>query len=101
MNNKSKLSRRWLEDNPEAAYMARITGMTDPLRGFYSNMFSPIYGEYLGALGQEAMTGEVPSLGFGGFLGRYPFMSRFMGDTALSRTRAASRIAPRARHLNY
>ena len=98
---RNPLAGLWLEETPEALYQANITGFTDPMRRFYSGRFPSMYREYLGALAKEAGAGQMPKLTFGSFLGDYPFMQRFMGETALDRVRTASRLAPRARFLNY
>ena len=59
----------WLE-TPEsggttAAYMgtlANMMGMTPAMKNYWQNMYGNVYGQYLGALGQQAMSGQDPNL---------------------------------------
>lgn len=67
----------WLEDFPRAQYGALIPRGTPSFADYWKSQYGNVYGDYQTALGRQALAGQPPSLGFGQFLGTYPFAERY------------------------
>jgi len=67
----------WLADFPRALYGASIPGGTRSFTDYWRSQYGNVYGDYQTALGRQAMAGQPPSLGFGEFLGTFPFAERY------------------------
>ena len=65
--------RYWLEDFPGAAFQAAIPKGTPSFTDYWQRQLSKVSGEYQGALGKQALSGQPPSLRFEDFLSKYPF----------------------------
>ena len=59
----------WLEDFPGAAFQAAIPKGTPSFTAYWQRQLSKVSGEYQGALGKQALSGQPPSLTFGDYLG--------------------------------
>jgi len=95
-------AQQFLEATPQAAYMSFLPQLNRPMKRYFGGQFGDIYGEYMGALGQEAQTMDrLPKMQFMDFLDRYPFMQEFGGLAPQQRGFYPSRYAPRTRWLNY
>lgn len=93
---------RFLEATPQAAYMSFLPSLTRPMQRYFGRQFGDVYGQYMGALGQEAQrTGTLPQLPFMDFLGRYDFGQQYGGLSPQQRGFFPSRFAPRTRFLSY
>lgn len=69
----------WLEDFPSALYGASIPKGTPSFMDYWQRQMSKVTGEYAGALGKQAMSGQPPSMMFSEFLGNYPWTQRWQG----------------------
>ncbi len=67
----------WLEDFPRAQYGAMMPSGTPSFADYWRGQFGDVYGQYQTALGRQALAGQPPSLGFGEFLGTYPFEQQY------------------------
>lgn len=67
----------WLEDFPRAQYGASIPSGARSFEDYWRGQYGNVYGDYQTALGQQAMAGQPPSLGFGEFLGGFPFAEQY------------------------
>lgn len=67
----------WLQDFPRAQYGAMIPGGSQAFSDYWRGQYGNVYGDYQTALGRQALAGEPPSLGFGQFLGEYPFAEQY------------------------
>lgn len=67
----------WLEDFPRALYGASIPGGTKPFSDYWRGQYGNVYGDYQTELGKQALAGQPPNLGFGEFLGAYPFSQQY------------------------
>ncbi len=91
----------FLQDNPQAAFRSFLPGLSRPVRRQFGRQFGDVYGEYLGALGQESRkTGQLPELQFTDFLQDFPFLQRFYGQSPQQRGFFPSSIVPKTRTLN-
>lgn len=79
----------WLEDYPSALYSASIPKGTPSFQDYWQRQMSKVTGEYQGALGKQAMSGQPPSLMFSEFLGNYPWTQRWYN------------LSPSQRGINY
>ena len=70
-------------------------------RRFFSNQFSDVYNQFLGALGTQARAGQMPSMRFTDFLQQKPFSERFTSQPPAFRGVFQSSLAPRARKLFF
>lgn len=91
----------FLNDNPQAAYMGAMPSVNPSQRRFLSGQYGNIYGEYQGALGQQAQSMMLPSLTFDDFLKRYPWLQYMEGFAPRQRGVYQSQFAPPARFLNF
>ena len=67
----------WLQDFPRAEYGALIPGGTPSFTDYWRNQYGNVYGDWQTKLGQMVLGGQAPSLGFGDFLGNYPFAEQY------------------------
>ena len=67
----------WLEDFPEALYGAMIPKGTPSFMDYWQGQRGNVWQQYQTALGQQALGGQPPSLGFRSFLEDYPFLQRW------------------------
>ena len=68
-----------LNEEPKLAYYADLYGQPrspNQLK-FGQNAYQDIYNQYFGALGQQIMGGQDPTLKFQDFLSQSPFSQRF------------------------
>ncbi|MBT9158750.1 MAG: hypothetical protein DDT36_01769 [Firmicutes bacterium] len=88
----------WLEEFPQAAYEAfRPRTGPETFLDYWRGQGGRVRDDYMGALGQQALRGEPPSLSFVDFLGNYPFMQRWLGMSPERRGFSPGRYAPRMR----
>lgn len=91
---------KFLKGTPQAAYMSFLSQLNMPMRRYYGGQYGDVYGEYMGALGQEAQaTGGLPELQFMDFLKNYNFGQKYGGLAPQQRGMFPSRLAPRTRFL--
>lgn len=76
-NNNANPWSYWLEDFPRAQYGAMIPGGAPSFSDYWRGQYGNVYGQYQTALGRQAMAGQPPSLGFGEFLGDFPFAQQY------------------------
>lgn len=94
------IGQQFLQETPQAAFMSFLPQLNRPMRRYFGREFGDIYGEYQGALGQEAQaTGQLPQMQFMDFLSAYPFIQRYFGLSPYERGADFSRLAPRTRFL--
>lgn len=81
----------WLEDYPSALYQAMIPKNVSPtFMDYWRGQSGNVWSQYQGALAEQALAGEPPSLGFGDFLGKdWPFMKKWWN------------LSPQQRGVNY
>jgi hypothetical protein len=95
----------WLEEDKAGQRAAYFSfgpqfGQAPSQRRYYENSFDRIQNEYLGALGQQARSGEAPSLRFGDFLEDFPFTQRYLSQPPSQRGgNFSSRYTPRTRFI--
>ena len=95
-------AQQFLEATPQAAYMSFLPQLNRPMQRYFGRQFGDVYGQYMGALGQEVQErGELPQLKFMDFLKGYDFPQQFYGMAPQQRGFFPSRFAPRTRFLNY
>jgi len=84
----------YLEDYPSTLYQAMIPQGTPSFQDYWQRQMSKVMGQYEGALGKQAMAGQPPSLGFGDFLGNYPWTQQWQGLSPSQRGLNLGRLAP-------
>ena len=67
----------WLEDFPRAMYGASIPAGSRAFSDYWTGQYGNVAGDYQTALGQQAMAGQPPSLGFGDYLQNYGFQRQY------------------------
>lgn len=67
----------WLQDFPRAQYGAMLPQGTPSFQNYWRSQYGNVLGQYETALGKQALAGQPPSLGFGEFLGSYPFAQQY------------------------
>ena len=87
---------KWfLEETPEALYGAmRPRQGTSPFMDYWRGQEGRVWGDYMGALGQQAMAGEAPSMFYQDFLGQYPWMDYWRRMSPGQRGERPSMYAP-------
>ena len=89
------LGQAYLRGNPRAAFFASLKGLPPFMQSYFQNQYDPIYGEYLGGLG------ENPSQNFPSFLGGQNFQNRFYSTPQRQRGFYPSQYSPRTRFLSF
>ena len=84
----------WAEDFPSALYEAMIPQGTPSFQDYWQRQQSKIYGEYMGALGKQALSGQPPSMMFSEFLGNLPWTQRWYGLSPSQRGLNLGQLAP-------
>ena len=84
----------WLEDYPSALYGAMTPAGSPSFADYWQGQQSKVFGKYQTALGKQAIAGQPPSLGFGEFLGNYPWMQQWYGLSPSQRGLNLGRLAP-------
>jgi len=74
-------------------------GRSPRQRLFFQNQFANLHNEFLGRLGQQARSGQVPTQRFTNFLENIDFNQRFASTPPQLRGDFTSRFAPRTRFL--
>jgi len=92
-------AQQFLKETPRAAYMSFLPELTRPMQRHFGRNYQDIYGQYLGAIGQEAQMGQLPQLQFTDFLKNYGFEQQYGGLSPQQRGSYPSRLAPRTRFL--
>ena len=88
----------FLEDSPDILYQARR-----PMRGstnfvnYWRARQGDVWGDYMGALGRQALAGITPTMSRTQFLGSYPFAQRYNELSPFQRGTQTSRFRPRLR----
>jgi hypothetical protein len=44
---------------------------------YFKNQYGNVYGNYMGQLGQQALSGQAPTLNFEDYLSNFPFMQQW------------------------
>ena len=89
----------FLGDNPQAAFMSAIPRMFGQgQRRFLSDRYSDIYGDFQGALGEQARGGGLPTLNFTDYLRSMPWLNYYYGFSPQQRGEGQSRFAPQLRY---
>lgn len=93
----------WLGATPSAAYGGWLGSLqgTPALKRYYESMLNPMYGRYMGALGGQAMAGQVPTQTFPDWLQQYPAQQQYQNLPGWMRGYNPQQFSPRYRWLNY
>lgn len=69
----------FLEENPRASFFSRVNRFARPQQRHFSqsNAFTDIQNRFLGMLGSQARSGELPTLRFEDFLDDFNFDQEF------------------------
>ena len=67
----------WLEDLPSTLYQAMVPKGTPTFSDYWLRQQSRVMNEYERALGQQAMSGQPPSMMFSEFLKDYPWQQKW------------------------
>ena len=86
---------QYAQAHPRTPFFKSIGGLSPFLRRYFETQLNPIYGEYLGSLG------DSPFRDFGTFLRNYDFMNRFYGIAPRQRGVYQSTYAPPTRFLPH
>jgi hypothetical protein len=85
----------FLEDQPDILYGGHLANMGNQPKNFidyYRSKYGNIYSDYMGKLGQQALSGQAPTLSFSGYLENYNFMNDWRSLSPWSRgSRPSSR----------
>jgi len=84
----------YLEDYPETLYQASVPKGTPSFQDYWQKQMSKVMGEYQGALGKQAMSGQPPSLFFQDFLQNYPWTQNWFNLSPGQRGVNTGRMAP-------
>ena len=94
------IGQQFLQETPQAAFMSFLPQLNRPMRRYFGQRYGDIYGEYQGALGQEAQTtGQLPTMQFMDFLSAYPFLQKYFGTAPQERGEYPNQFSPRTRFL--
>ena len=68
----------FMQDNPQAMYNAFIpkTG-SNRFLDYWQSQYGSQYGNYMGQLGTQALSGQAPTLNFEDYLNQFPFMKQW------------------------
>ena len=70
---------QFLDDVPQAGYFAldQPYGKSPKQRRFFQNQFQNLQNEYIGDLGRQIQSGQLPTLQWTDFLEKFPFSERY------------------------
>ena len=86
--------RYWLEETPSTLFQSKIPGGTPSFTDYWRRQLSKVTGEYQGALGKQALSGQPPSLRFEDFLSKYPFSEEWWRLSPSQRGENTGAFAP-------
>ena len=89
----------WFNEQPEVGYFAALgqAGGNPALQRYFQSLYGSTYNQYLGALGQQAMSGQDPNMLFTDWLKQNPFTTRYARLSPLERGETQGRFNPFAR----
>jgi hypothetical protein len=85
-----------LAEDPRAAFFsfAPKLARTQSQREFFQDFFPTVHDEFLGQVGSGLRQQEISQTTFTDFLGKFPFLQRYLEATAGERATAQRRLAP-------
>lgn len=91
----------WLNDQPEVGYSAYLRGSGGPpgMRRYFGGRFDELWREYEGLLGQQAMSGQDPTLKWTDFLTQTPFTARYARLSPQQRGESTGQFNPYVRWM--
>ena len=95
-----------LEQLPTAAYYSSPTGQSfgagSPRRQrYFQQNYQNVYNQYMGALGEQLRSGELPDMTFENFLSSDPWTTRYAQLPQAARGVNTGAYSPRTRFLYY
>ena len=93
------LGNEFLRERPETRFFGSIPQGTPAFSRFFSNRFNPVFNQFQGELGRQALSGEDPTLSFEDFLGNFDWINQYFGTPRRERGFFPGRLAPPARFL--
>jgi hypothetical protein len=70
----------YLIDNPDVAYrgfLGNLGNRSNNFLDYFKNNYNNVYGDYMGKLGQQALSGQAPSMNFLDYLTGYNFNNAY------------------------
>lgn len=68
----------FMQETPQAMYNAFIPQSNNlNFLDYFRNKYSDIYGNYMGQLGKQALSGNAPTMQFEDYLSQFPFMHQW------------------------
>ena len=89
----------WLGETPSAQYFASLQSaeMGPWARRYFSNMYDPIYNQYMGAMGRQVKKGQEPTQTFQNFLDQFKWTKQLQQLSPYQKGQRPSAMAPRSR----
>jgi len=88
----------FLEDTPQLAFQGTLANTGNKrVQNHFQNQFHNIDAQYQAVLGQQVLSGGLPSARYTDFVGRYPFLKEFNLLSPEARGESPRTAAPRIR----